>query len=170
MTDIRNADQQELKALSELAKTCFTDSFGHLYSEEDLNSHLQKTCSIEYFEEAMLKDKILLAKNESKIIGYIKFGDVGLPVDNIPKKSVEIHRLYIHPKHKNMGIGKKLIRKAFESDILKSAKHIYLSVYENNFTAQNFYKKYGFSKVGEYDYFVGSHIDREFIFYLNNST
>jgi len=168
MINIRKAEESDLESLSQLAQLCFIDTFGNLYTKENLFTHLQETCSVEYFRKNILEDQILLAENDS-LVGYIKFGDVGLPLDNIPEKSKEIQRLYIHPDFKRKHIGSKLMQLAFEDPILQESKHHYLSVYEDNIDAQKFYQNYGFSIVGEYDYYVGSHIDREYIMHRKNS-
>ena len=168
MLIIRNTTNSDTNALSELAKLCFTDTFGHLYSKANLLNHLEKTCSARFFSETLLHDRILLAE-KTTLIGYIKFGEVDLPIESIPKEAKEIHRLYIHPKHKGNGVGRSLMQYALEDPSLKSAEHLYLSVYEDNLPAQQFYQSYGFSVIGEYDYYVGSHIDREFIMHKRNN-
>ncbi len=169
MITIKNADESDITPLSELAQLCFIDTFGHLYSKENLLEHLQETCSPDFFREALLHDQILLAKKENKLFGYIKYGEMGLPVESIFDDAKEIHRLYVHPEFKRKNIGRSLMQYALDDIFLKSAKHLYLSVYEDNIAAQKFYQNYGFSIVGEYDYYVGSHIDREFIMYRKNT-
>jgi ribosomal protein S18 acetylase RimI-like enzyme len=42
--------------------------------------------------------------------------------------------------------------------------HAWLGVYSENPGAQRFYTRYGFMKVGEYEFPVGPLRDREFIF------
>jgi len=163
MSIIRSADKSDVDALSSLANLCFTDTFGHLYSKDNLSKHLTETCSPEFFCNALINDKIIIIENNYTLIGYIKFGDMDLAIEPIPALSKEIHRLYIHPDFQKKGFGRKLIQEAFNDPILKNAKHYYLSVYENNISAQKFYKGYGFSIIGEYNYYVGTHIDREFI-------
>lgn len=163
MVIIRSAEESDLNSLSKLAELCFIDTFGHLYSKENLLTHLKTTCSQKYFSEALSNDLILVAEDAGKLLGYIKFGEVGLPIEPLPKNSKEIHRLYVHPNFKERGIGTRLMEAALKNPAIKGANNYYLSVYEDNIEAQKFYKSYGFSIVGEYDYYVGSHIDREFI-------
>ena len=168
MIAVRNVNQSDITSLSELAKLCFIDTFGHLYSKDNLFKHLEKTCSPDFFSTALLNDQLLVAENDM-LVGYIKFGNVGLPIENIPDASKEIHRLYIHPEFQGNNIGHSLIQSALDSPDLRSAKHLYLSVYEDNKKAQKFYQDCGFSIIDEYDYHVGSHIDREFIMYKKAS-
>ncbi len=169
MITIRYADQPDINALSSLARLCFSDTFGHLYSKKNLSEHLQTTCSSEFFAKSLSEDKILLAEDGNQLVGYIKFGEVNLPLQTIPDSAKEIQRLYIHPQFKGNGIGRNLMQHALNHSTLKTSKHLYLSVYEGNIKAQNFYKKYEFSIIGEYNYYVGSHIDREFIMHKKNT-
>ncbi len=162
--------KEDAEALSTLARVCFTDTFGHLYSNENLMQHMDKTCSDAFFCEAMGKDRIVLVEEDREagsLLGYIKYGAVGLPVDALPENAWEIQRLYIHPKHQGKAIGRKLMDVVLAEMADKQVKHIYLSVYVDNVRAQKFYQSYGFVAVGEYDYYVGTHIDREYIMYKN---
>ncbi len=168
MVEVKEANISDVRQISEFAKHCFTDTFGHLYSEDNLNSHLEETCSEKYFKNSIIFDKILLAKIDSNIVGYIKFGEVGIPLNKVKEDSKEIHRLYIHPNFKQIGIGTQLMNFALSEETLKNSKNIYLSVYENNEPAKIFYKNYGFEKIGEYNYYVGSHVDLEHIMHKEN--
>jgi diamine N-acetyltransferase len=40
---------------------------------------------------------------------------------------------------------------------------LYVGVWSQNLGAQRLYGRFGFHKVGEYDFPVGRHVDREFI-------
>jgi diamine N-acetyltransferase len=40
---------------------------------------------------------------------------------------------------------------------------LYIGVWSENFGAQRFYERYGFRKVGEYGFPVGTTVDHEFI-------
>ena len=46
------------------------------------------------------------------------------------------------------------------------ADAIQLSVYSENHGAQKFYRRYGFDKVADIDFWVGNHRDDEFLFEL----
>jgi RimJ/RimL family protein N-acetyltransferase len=40
---------------------------------------------------------------------------------------------------------------------------VYIGVWSGNAGAQRLYARHGFEKIGEYDFPVGQHLDREFI-------
>jgi len=155
----------DLHALSMMAIAAYTDTFGYLYSKENLDSHLAKTCSASYFRGALdAGDVIYLAYVGEELAGYVKCGSLGLPVDEAEAGASELHRLYVLKAYHGNGVGKALMDAALQSAPLKHSPEIYLGVWENNFKAQHFYSRYGFVPYGEYAYYVGSHTDREFIY------
>ena len=66
-------------------------------------------------------------------------------------------------ERKHSGIGSQIIRYVFNKAIEENNNSIYLGVYSDNKIAIQFYQKHGFQKIGEYDYYVGPHIDHEHI-------
>ncbi|MFO1241996.1 MAG: N-acetyltransferase [Rickettsiales bacterium] len=162
MIIINNADNPDLVNLQNLSRETFTETFGHLYSNENLEYHLAKTCSAQYFAEKLAEGNvILLARDGSELAGYVKYGHLGLPLEN-GETGREIHRLYVRKAYQRSGLGKRLMEATLADEILKSAD-IFLGVWENNIKALAFYMRYGFAPYGEYTYFVGTHADREII-------
>jgi len=158
---IRPATSADTAMLSAFACKVFVENFGMLYDEADMNEHLQKTCSSDYFQSRLGTDHILLAVADDTIIGYAKLGEVGLPGE-YESGAKEIHRFYIDAAFHGTGISHALMKEVLAA--LVSAPAIYLGVWEHNHRAQRFYKSYGFTEIGEYPYHVGKTTDRELIF------
>lgn len=159
---IQPIELYRLDELSNFAAKQFSHNFAHLYKPQYLAEHLQKTCSTDYFTRAIAAGTtILTAILQGQIVGYLKYGKVELPC-NPHYKDKEIHRCYIHPKTQGQGVGKLLMHKAL-ADIGTDA-NIFLGVWSENYRAQAFYQSFGFEKVGEYDYIVGSHVDKEYVY------
>lgn len=167
---IRSAEKNDIQALSALAISTFTDSFGSIYSAQDVSFHLEKTCSPSYFSQAIEKDYILVMEENGQLIGYLKYGAVGLPLKNIADSDIELHRIYVDASYHGKGVGRELMQAFLSKPEAQSAPHIYLGVWEKNTRAQRFYQHYGFEVVGGYDYYVGRHIDREWIMVRRNTT
>lgn len=160
---IEKATLQHMAALETLARATFTATFGHLYAHNNLQAHLNKTCSATFFVQELANGcNIDIARIGNDLIGYVKYGSVNLPVKH-DSKDMEIHRLYVAGKQQGQGIGKKLMENALNSPALQAASNIFLGVWENNHKAQAFYRSYGFNPIGEYLYYVGDHADREII-------
>ena len=76
----------------------------------------------------------------------------------------EVEKLYIQENFCGKGIGSKLMN--YLSDICKEKNipAMWLSVYENNERAINFYKKLGMKEIGEIYFELGTEKHRNFVF------
>lgn len=164
MPHITHAHLLDCETVAALAAKTFTDSFGHMYSAEDLASHLASKCSAAYFEQSLRAGStILMAKLDGKLVGYAKVGHVELPVKPLPAGAVEIHRVYVDKAFQGQGIGKAIMLYILALPKVDHAPIVYLGVWEDNVRAQGLYTLYGFEAVGRYLYYVGTHADREII-------
>lgn len=160
---LEKAAPHHVAALEALAISTFTATFGHLYMPEHLQDHLTKICSASFFTKELSNGcNIDIARSGEDVVGYIKYGAVGLPVEH-HEHDREIHRLYVAAEQQGQGIGKQLMDNALQSSAMQAAPHLFLGVWENNHRAQAFYRHYGFRPIGEYLYYVGTHADREII-------
>ena len=78
--------------------------------------------------------------------------------------SGEVHRLYLLPDHQNGGKGARLMEAALDFLDLNGQRPVYLGVWSENHGALRFYERFGFRKVGEHTFQVGSQLDREFTY------
>lgn len=160
----RDATPADASLLASFSASTFNETFGHLYKDDDLSSHLQEKCSVEAFNASFEHgDNVILAYDGDELIGYCKIGEVGLPVPHPPGGAQEIHRIYVRRKYHGSGLGQELLRRALETKRLKEASLVYLGVWEENARAKQFYYKNGFMPVGRYFYPVGSQVDNEMI-------
>lgn len=162
---ISQATVTDCEAIAALAAKTFTDTFGHLYTQENLRSHLASQCSAAYFHASLKAgDTLLMMRDGDTLIGYGKVGHVAVPVNPPPPTgAVEFHRVYIDASVQGKGYGKQLMLHMLSLPQVAIAPIIYLGVWEENVKAQSLYTQYGFTKVGRYLYHVGSQSDREII-------
>lgn len=160
---IRNAEKSDIEALSVLAISTFTDSFQSAYNAKDMALYLEAKCSPRYFSQAVGRDTILIAEENHRMIGYLKYGEAGLPVEGLSEKDIELHRLYVLAPYRGKGVGTQLIEAFLSRPDVKAVPNIYLGVRESNTRAQALYRHYGFEVIGEYDYYVGEYADHEWI-------
>lgn len=162
---ITPASAADSDALAALAARTFTATFGHLYNAQNLERHLAEHYSARYFHRAMASgEAILLLKDGDTLMGYGKIGHVQVPANPAPPPgAVEIHRVYLDAQYQGQGYGKQLLFALLNLPQVQLAPVVYLSVYEENLTAQGLYAHYGFKTVGQYLYQVGTQSDRELI-------
>jgi diamine N-acetyltransferase len=161
---IRLASKSDAAVLSRLAQQTFCETFTH-YDPADRAAFLATHYSADVFASYLSdpKNKLWLIEDDGTPLGYAKLGAYKLPLAPTLSPVTELHRLYVLKSRHGKGVGSALMETVFES-AAQHAKILYLGVWEKNTRAQDFYKRYGFEKVGEYDYLpIGNVVDREWI-------
>ena len=158
----------DVDSLSQLGRETFVATFGHLYSNEDLDFFLENA----FHPDAIQNDLSNTAfqyrvahdcNKNHRMIAYCKIGPLRVPIVPLGR-AIEIWQLYVRvPYHRN-GVGREMMNWAMSRCSLTGANEVYLSVWSGNHRAIRFYERFGFSKVGTYDYMVGKQADHEFIF------
>lgn len=155
--------------LSKLGVETFVQAFGHLYSRKDLDAFLAAHHSPDAYKK-VLDDAGLrtwLAETEDGVgVGYVIAGPCDLPAPDMPENAGELKRIYILQDYQGGGLGRRMLDTAF-TWLEKKFEHMYIGVYSENVGAQRLYARYGFEKVGEYDFMVGANADLEFIMMRN---
>jgi ribosomal protein S18 acetylase RimI-like enzyme len=151
---IRVARFSDIDDLSDLAILTYKASFGHTFTQQDLDAHLSTHLTWEPFERMLAEDVVLVAELDDRLIGYTQFGDAKSLSVNQDER--ELRRLYIHPESQNMGYGSALMEAALSHTDMRNARTIYLDVWEHNIGALRFYKRFGFEVVGTRDFKVES--------------
>lgn len=163
---IREPDLSEAAALSELGRATFAGTFQHLYSAENLETFLSEFHSPEYYQRILNNpdQKIWVIEDRGRLLGYTLIGPNSLPCDPPLPRALELSRLYLREDCRGSGLGAELMERIIEYADAHTHPQIVLSVYAENFGGQRFYERYGFEKIGDYEFAVGDHRDPEFIF------
>jgi len=163
---VRLATGADAAALAELGGATFTETFGHLYPPEDLQAFLAKNHTPESWTRTLADPQrgIFLAEHPSgRKIGFICVGACKLPVQDLEASAGEIQQLYVFAEFHNLRLGTRLMELGLEWLASQGRSPLYIGVWSENYGAQRFYGRYGFTKVGEYGFPVGATVDREFI-------
>jgi len=75
----------------------------------------------------------------------------------------ELKRLYVQRAHQNSGWGGRLFRTVIDWLERDGPRDLWIGVWSENFGAQRFYARHGFTQVGTYEFPVGRVRDLEFI-------
>lgn len=163
---IRPATSDDAAALAKLAAATFVETFGHLYAPADLDSFLAADKTEESYARLLLDPDVfaLLAVVEAdRPVGFAVAGPCKLPVPDLEPTAGELRELYVLASHQGQRLGTRLLEAALNVLHERGRAPLYVGVWSQNEGAQRLYGRYGFEKVGEYDFPVGSHLDREFI-------
>ena len=163
---IRRASAADADSLSAISRETFIETFGHLYTPEDLNWHLDFAYAPEKYRDALDEQGAAawLLEDEAGIAqGYVFAGPCGLPHDEVQAGDLELKRLYLRQAIQNGGWGAQLFAEAENWMRRNGPAAIWIGVWSQNPGAQRFYARHGYQKVGEYFYPVGEARDLEFI-------
>lgn len=163
---IRRAGPADAASLAEIGAATFIETFGHLYSPEDLQAFLDESHSQAAYG-AVLADPayaLWLAEREGLAVGYAQAGPNGLPHPEATSADGELKRLYLRGDAQNAGIGEALLREALAWLERDGPRTLWISVWSENYGAQRFYGRHGFAFAGEYEFVVGNQRDREFMY------
>jgi ribosomal protein S18 acetylase RimI-like enzyme len=168
---LRPATPADVEALVDLGRQSFTDAFGHLYRPEDLAAFLDEYRSPEKFAAHVNSPDIAVtvAHEDGALLGYCTtyFGEsFDARPEPRPERPCLLGQLYCAKAATGRGIGAALLEHAIDRARARGCDAMQLSVYAENFGAQRFYARYGFEKVADIDFWVGSHRDDEFLYEL----
>ena len=119
----------------------------------------------EYFTETRLAAEIGIENNfyyfaeaDGVPVGYLQFMEDYSSLPLMKKwKALELKRIYILTEFHGKGIAQKLMEFIFSYAKDLHYEVIWLGVWEHNYKAQNFYKKYGFVFSGhKHDFPIGN--------------
>lgn len=164
---IRRATPADAAVLAELGSATFVETFGHLYTPEDLRAFLEESHSVAAYAKVLANPAyaLWLAEDEAGwAIGYAQAGPCGLPHVDARPEDGELKRLYLRADAQNSGTGRALMDAAMAWLLRDGPRTLWLSVWSENLGAQRFYARHGFAFAGEYAFIVGAQRDREFMY------
>lgn len=165
-TGTRAARETDLPVIDRLFRTGFVDTFGELYSADDLALFLaQFTPEAWAAEFADPRFAFRIGERDGAPLGFAKLGEVKLPVDPAGA-AAELHQLYLLQSAHGSGLGAQLMDWVIAEARGRGAGEIFLSVFTQNHRAQRFYRRYGFEVVGPYHFMVGNQADEDVIMRL----
>ena len=164
---IRRALPGDVPAVAELSRDTFVETFGHLYRPEDLAAFQAESQSIAAYSLLLADPGVALWVAEDSghtPVGFLTVGSCKLPVPEREATAGEVRQLYLRAAVQRDGLGTRLLLKGLDWLAEQGYSPLYVGVWSGNLGAQRLYARYGFTKIGEYDFPVGKHLDREFIF------
>lgn len=162
---IRRAEASDAQTVAKLGARTFVETFGYLYPPQDLADFLAQAYGLEG-AKADLADPAKatwLVEAGGQAVGYALAGPCSLPHDEVTPGCGELKRLYLLKDWQNGGTGRRLFAEVMDWLERDGPRDLWIGVWSENFGAQRFYARQGFSKIGEYGFRVGSTTDHEFI-------
>lgn len=151
MITISEATAKDFKIIQNIAFTTWPDVYGKILSKEQLNFMLTTFYSEETLLDNMVNKKhhFILIYDAATCLGFASFEH-----NYLEKKETRLHKIYLLPEAQGKGAGSALIEAVETYAAENNSTSISLNVNRFN-NASAFYKKRGFTIIGEEDIEIG---------------
>ena len=159
----------EINTLQIICRKTFFDTYSDENTAEDMKEYLEKKFNKKQLTKELNNpnSEFYFAKNETKILGYLKLNFDTAQTMLKDKEGIEIERIYVLKEQQGKKIGQLLYNCALEISKEKKVNYIWLGVWEKNLNAIGFYKKNGFVEFNKYLFILGKDEQTDIIMKLN---
>ncbi len=162
-TFVRLATIADAPRLSQLAASTFRETFEGQNSPEDMTRYLAEafTPNRQAAEISDPSGAVLLAERrdtsgDAELVGYVHLVSGPAPAAVQGPAPLELKRLYVARAWHGHGVAPALMDAALDAARARGAQTLWLGVWERNPRAVAFYRKYGFTRVGEHTFVLGA--------------
>ena len=157
MVHILPATLQHGPALAQLARQTFIHTFSEDNSKADLDEYVTQAFSDTTIHQELADpdSTFYLASEGDSLLGYLKVRKGKVPEQLQGQHTLELQRIYVLQPTITRGIGTKLMKTAITHARQQGAGTLWLGVWERNYTAIAFYRKWGFLTFGSHTFYMG---------------
>jgi diamine N-acetyltransferase len=152
------ATDADARLLADLGARLFADAFGTMNGPDDLRVYLANTYSPDR-QLAELRDEsraVWIAESRGEPVGYAMLRRDSRSSCVDAQRPVEVQRIYADRSWHGRGVGRALFDACVEQAHAWECDVVWLGVWERNPRAIAFYEKWGFRRVGEQRFLVGT--------------
>jgi diamine N-acetyltransferase len=165
MAVIRPARLSDAAFLAALAERTFRETFAADNSEENINLHCAQKFSAEIQGKEISDPQMmtLLAEVAGELVGFAQLRLAHGATCVKGDRPAELHRIYVASAWHGRGVASELMRAVYAAAARAGCDCIWLGVWEHNPRAIAFYRKCGFSVVGDHVFMLGQDQQRDLI-------
>jgi len=169
---LQKCNLDQLQTLQTLAIQTYQETFEDSNSEALLQQYYKESLNLNTLSKQLVNDNsefyfIYSTANDqgkTKLAGYLKLNIDDAQTDLYESNALEVEKIYILKQFLGQGLGKKMITFAIERAKHHGKQHLWLGVWENNFSARNFYSKMGFIAFGEHNFNMGGELQKDLLY------
>lgn len=161
----RRAELSDTTLITDLGARTFQASFAADNTAEDMADYLMANFSKERIQEQLSDpaSTFLLAYEQGQVVGYAMLYAGETPDQVNGPSPIELVRIYVETDIIGRGYGSALLKACLDEAIKRGHETVWLGVWERNQRAIRFYEKWGFNKVGDKKFVLGSDVQNDFI-------
>ena len=147
---IRAGNAQDAGLLAELGARTFCETFAADNTPENMSAYLAAAFGPAQQAAELANPDCLfqIAEKNEVAVGYAMLRSGNAPDGITGGKPIELVRLYVSREHLGSGVGAALMRACMSEAKAGGYKTLWLGVWEQNYRAQAFYRKWNFSEMG----------------------
>jgi ribosomal protein S18 acetylase RimI-like enzyme len=160
---IYEIDESHIPKLTDIAIKTFDETFADTNDAEDMKNYNERCFVPEVFQKEMQSPEswFYFIEYEGKLAGFLKV-NVGEAQSELKEEAgFEVERIYVIKEYYGKGVGAALMDFSIERGREEDKKYLWLGVWENNFRAQKFYKKYKFEEFDDHIFMMGETPQRD---------
>ena len=164
---IRQAEEDDAPALSALAERTFRAAF----AESNTAANMQLHCAANYghaLQLAEIRDlrrETWIVEANGELVAYAQLRlDAAHPAISAARP-LEVQRFYVDASHHGTGLAHQLMAHVLARAHAAGSAALWLGVWERNFKAQAFYRKWRFDVVGEHTFNLGDDPQRDLVMF-----
>lgn len=170
--DIITPNRSHVAILCDLGKTTFAETFiGMAYYTKDIVDGYTSGAFTPEVIARELEDphvQYFLLSVDGVYVGYAKLVEKEPAPCIRDLRAIYLERIYFTKASQGKGLGKKLMARVYEEARNRGYENLWLSVWEYNTGAVEFYRRLGFHHAGAWDWKFESHgvayVDRDWVF------
>lgn len=155
---IRTGNMFDADALAELSAQTFYDTYTGQMSETDLLQYIEENYSSEHQMRELLDNQahFIVIEIDTVLVGYAKLQEIEADDFLIQAiRPIKLDHLYLRKDWIGYGLGRSLMQACIDMALEHGYRALHLDVWENNHSALEFYKKWGFEKIGVVTFHIG---------------
>lgn len=167
---VRRATLADAAALSRVAASTFRETFGAENTEDDMARYVGESFTPEQ-QAAEISDPagvVLVAERVGagrlELVGYAHLVTGPVPDAVSGPGPIELKRFYVSREWHGRGVAHALMAATIDAARARGARTLWLGVWERNPRAVAFYGKYGFARVGEHTFVLGTDAQTDWLF------
>lgn len=151
--------------LADLGARTFSEAFAAENNPENMSSYLAQAFTRARLAEELVDEKatFLVAEVENEAAGYAKLYKGESPLCVTGESPMELARIYVLQKWLGSGVGLSLMQRCVDEARESGSGVLWLGVWQRNLRAQAFYRKWGFTTVGEQLFHLGSDAQTDWV-------
>jgi ribosomal protein S18 acetylase RimI-like enzyme len=165
MITTRIANKKDFELLADLGRRAFQEAFGKHNDAADMQAYLDLAFHPDTIARQLADDSVsyLIALYKDEPVGYAKLKSNSVPPEWVGENCIQLERIYTLQAFIGKKIGKALMEECISIAKKLGFDSIWLSVWQENKVAIDFYKKWGFKIIGYKKFIIGKEVNDDFV-------